>query len=487
MADDPDIIIKTVDESFVQLEFSSQGITRELSDTLTFEIQNARYHPAVRRRQWDGKIRLYNARNGTIYSGLVPHIHEFAKQRNYLVEDRTHFNLAKEFSLTEAEQFIKDLNLPFKPKDYQLRAFTIAARRGRAVLLSPTASGKSLIAYMIARWHNHHKRRVLVIVPTTSLVMQMCKDFQDYGYKKPILGIMAGVDKTPTGEIVAATWQSVYNMPAEYFNNFDVIIGDEAHNFKAKSLVTLMTKARNIEYRIGMSGTLDDAEVNELVITGLFGKVTQIVKTKELMDRKDVADVSIKVLVLKHPEAAAKDLYGKEYNDEITYLISNEKRNKFITNLAASLKGNTLILYSRVEQHGQILFDNLNKLCNNENVYFVHGGVDAEDRENIRAIVEQSDNAKIVASYGTFSTGINIKRLHNIILAFGSKSRVRVLQSLGRGLRLGEDKHVLKLYDIADDLKYRKNNYTLNHMIARIKMYVKEGFNYAIYNINLTG
>jgi superfamily II DNA or RNA helicase len=258
------------------------------------------------------------------------------------------------------------------------------------------------------------------------------------------------------------------------------VIGDEAHQFKAKSLTTLMSKLHKCKYRIGFTGTLDGANVNQLVLEGLFGRCSKVTKTNELIKQGHLAKLTVKVILLKHEE---KIFEG--YQDEIDYLVDHEGRNKFIRNLATDLKGNTLILFNYVERHGLPLYNLINSHTDKP-VYFVHGGVDVEDREDVRVLTERSDNAIIVASYGTFSTGINIKKLHNIIFASPSKSRVRNLQSIGRVLRKGENKSQATLYDIADDISTdRGNNYTLNHLMERVKIYNEEKFHYEIIDVKV--
>jgi superfamily II DNA or RNA helicase len=275
-------------------------------------------------------------------------------------------------------------------------------------------------------------------------------------------------------------------MPKEYFEQFDYIIGDEAHLFKAQSLTTIMTAANKTKYRIGLTGTLDGTKTHKLVLEGLFGPVEKVITTKELIDKKELSDFTIKCLVLKHDEQICEEMKGKTYAEEIQYLISSEPRNKFIRNLAISLKTNTLILYQMVEKHGQILYDMIKERADGRKVFFIHGGVDTEDREQIRHIMEKENDAIVVASYGTFSTGINIRNLHNIIFASPSKSRVRNLQSIGRGLRQSSGKEQATLYDIADDLRIKKHtNFTLQHFIERVKIYNEEKFSFKIYNIGL--
>jgi superfamily II DNA or RNA helicase len=191
-------------------------------------------------------------------------------------------------------------------------------------------------------------------------------------------------------------------------------------------------------------------------------------------------------LILKYPENICKDSKKWTYQEEIDYIVSNPKRNDFIKNLVLSLDGNTLVLFQLVEKHGKNLFELIKTHAKNRHVFFVYGGTDVEVRESIRTITEKESNAIIVASYGVYSTGVNIRNLHNIVFASPSKSRIRNLQSIGRGLRIGDNKTKATLFDISDDLRIGKhNNYTLNHFIERVKIYDDEKFNYKFYNIEL--
>jgi superfamily II DNA or RNA helicase len=243
-----------------------------------------------------------------------------------------------------------------------------------------------------------------------------------------------------------------------------------------------MTKLCDAKYRFGFTGTLDGSQTHKWVLEGLFGPSYKIIKTDELMQKGHLAKLDIKVLLLKHPPNRFEI-----FEDEVQYIINHSKRNNFIKNLALDLKGNTLVLFARVEGHGQPLYELINNSkIDDRHVFFVHGGVATEERELVREITERENNAIIVASYGTFSTGVNIRNLHNVIFASPSKSRIRNLQSIGRVLRKGENKVKATLYDIADDISYKsRKNYTLNHLIERIKIYNEENFNYDIVNIPL--
>lgn len=484
-----DIVIKKKNEVYLSLRCEPH-IKYELSEYFTFEVPEAKYlKRQTRYKGWDGKVRLFSPGTGEIYVGLYDYITEFANTRgySYTTEENEWYGYPKEpneYITPEAVVgWVKNLNIPFQVRDYQYKAIYEALKYNRKLLLSPTSSGKSLMIYCIVRYHVAANNKVLIVVPTTSLVEQLAKDFDSYGWSSyhNVHKIYAGYEKVSDKRVVITTWQSVYKQPKSFFDEFDVVIGDEAHLFKAKSLTSIMTKLRDCKYRIGFTGTLDGTQTNRLVLEGLFGVCTQVTRTNDLMKKGQIADLKIKVLLLKHQYQSFET-----YQDEMEYLVSNDARNKFIRNLCRDLDGNTLVLFNYVEKHGEPLFDLINKHIEGRKVFFIHGGVEVEEREEIRALTEKESNAIIVASYGTFSTGINIRNLHNVVFASPSKSRIRNLQSIGRVLRKGENKSKAVLYDIADDIsKSGRRNYTLNHLLERIKVYKQEKFNYEIIDVKL--
>jgi len=465
---------------------TEQHIARELSEYFTFEVPGAKFMPAYRNKVWDGKIRLFSIATGQIYLGLLPYIREFCKRND--IEYSLEFN-AKPEDIDEftIKSFIKHLNIPYKARDYQVSSILFGARKCRGLLVCPTASGKSLIIYGLTRWCHDKNLKTLILVPTTSLVEQMATDFIDYGWLDAyIQKIYAGHEKKVTKDVVISTWQSIYKFPKKYFEQFGCVIGDEAHLFKAKSLTSIMSKLHLCKYRFGLTGTLDDLQTHKLVLEGLFGTVNKVISTKELIEKKTLANLKIDSLILGYKEQECKDVKNLKYADEMDYIVTHKKRLSFITNLLGNVKGNVLVLYQFVEKHGKPLYDTIKEKYKNRNVFFVSGSVDALDREKIREISEKTNNAVIVASYGTFSTGINIKNLHNIIFSSPSKSKIRVLQSIGRGLRLNDNKEVCKLFDIADDLTYKgKQNFTLRHFMERINIYNEEQFDYTIHRISI--
>ena len=482
-----DIIIKKKNEIFLTVK-AEPHIFQELSDHFTFDIPGAKFMPQYRSKHWDGKIRLFSTHNGEIYVGLLDKIISWAKNHQYSIEFEnnkfygTPFEENELISYEGVSEYMTKIS-KHKPRDYQIDAVYDALKYNRKLLISPTASGKSLMIYSGVRYYIESSKRILLIVPTTSLVEQMYKDFEDYGWnaEEYCHKIYSGKEKSTDLPVVITTWQSIYKLDRKFFKDFEVVIGDEAHQFKSKSLISIMTKLDDAKYRFGFTGTLDGSQTHKWVLEGLFGPSYKVTQTKDLIDKGHLSKLQIRVLLLKHNEHQFND-----YEEEIQYLINHQKRNNFIKNLVNDLKGNTLVLFNRVESHGTPLYELINNSVDkNRKVFYVHGGISTEEREKVREITEKESNAIIVASYGTFSTGINIKNLHNVVFSSPSKSRIRNLQSIGRVLRKGDSKTKAILYDIADDITYKsKKNYTLNHLIERIKIYNEEKFNYEIIQVN---
>jgi superfamily II DNA or RNA helicase len=466
------------------------AIARELYEYFTFQVPGARFSPLVKQRKWDGKMHLFHLGTQLTYGGLNHYIEQFAEERNYTVDYLTDFS-SNQFTLEQAKAFCDKLDLTLEPRDYQLEAFVHAVQNKRTLLLSPTASGKSFIIFLLLMYTlAQTKGRALIVVPTTSLVHQMISDFQSYTNISVnhalCQKIMEGHSNHVNKRIVVSTWQSIYRLPRKWFEQFDVVVGDEAHLFKAKSLTSIMSKMVNCDYRYGFTGTLDGTHAHRLVLEGVFGPVKKVTTTAELIEQKHLANFLINCIVLKYSDQERELMKKSPYKDEIDWIVRHPGRNKFITKLAASLEGNTLVLFQFVEKHGDVLYDLLKDT--GKSISFVSGKVESTEREEVRRLAEINDNIIIVASYGTFSTGVNIKNLHNIIFASPSKSRIRNLQSIGRGLRKSETKIRATLYDIADDLTWKSwRNYTIQHMAERVKIYGEEKFEYKIHTVNLKG
>jgi superfamily II DNA or RNA helicase len=493
------IEVRSMNSAFLRV-LTENGIAYEIQQYFTYDVPGAKYTPAYKRRVWDGKVRLFNAYSGLLPAGLIDYLATFAKDRGYELQvDSTVAQPEIKFNCDGVREFIRSLKptangTPLDPHDHQVDAVCHALNASRCVLLSPTASGKSLNIYSLCRHYQNviaPNKKILIVVPTISLVAQMYADFKDYSSTtnwnadKNCHRIVGGEAKLTDKQIVISTWQSIYKLPRTWFDNFEVVIGDEAHLFKAQSLNGIMNKLVECPYRIALTGTLDGSKIHKLAIEGLFGPVHRVITTKELMDRNLLASLRIECLLLRYPPEIRKTVCGLDYHGEIEWLVNCEKRNEFIAHLASATRGNTLVLFNYVEKHGKPLYDLIQTTAmtaiENRKVFFVAGETEMEQREGIRNIVEKESNAIIVASYGTFSTGINIKSLKNVIFASPSKSRIRILQSIGRQLRKADGKHIAKLYDIADDLHHGETlNYTLRHFLKRVKIYESEEFRYKL-------
>ena len=500
------ITVTKLNHVFLYIQ-TEPSIEKELSDHFCFYVPGYKFMPAYKNRMWDGKIRLYDLRTKQLYTGLFKYLCEFASARDYeiLVESNREYGRPDITENIDIPALLNELHLSvngdkIEAREYQKEALHHALSNQQSLLLSPTASGKSLIIYMAIRHYlsTYNEGNILLVVPTTSLVEQMYSDFADYSQydewnvDENCHKIYAGKEKyNIKNRVVITTWQSVYKERTLWFEDFGMVIGDEAHNFKAKSLTAILEKCHNAKYRIGTTGTLDGTQTHQLVLEGLFGPVYKVTTTKQLIDSKDLADLNVSVLLLKYADEYCREISKAKYQQELDFIVKHEPRNNFISNLALDQDGNTLILFQYVDKHGKPLHDMLRKKLEdmertNRKLFYVSGETGVDDREEIRAITEGESDAIIVASVGTFSTGINIKRLNNIIFASPSKSQIRVLQSIGRGLRKSVDGKDTKVYDIADDLHWKSSkNYTLNHAAERIKIYNKEKFKYKVYEIKI--
>lgn len=487
------IVFKKKNDVYLEAIEGERDEFRMLSDYFTFEVPGAKFTPAFKNRMWDGKIRLFDTRSMTIYSGLAQDLIKFSKDMDVDITFE-----AKRHEIPGLEQDVSDKLLdgfitalaPYSKgerieiRDYQVEAFKYAVRNQRGLILSPTASGKSLIIYSLIRWWLEvQPRKVLIIVPTVSLVSQLISDFSDYSDGKftDMVGITAGVSKNHEQRVIVSTWQSIHKMPPSWFAQYGCVCVDEVHHAQAKSIQGIMNNLLICPDRIGFTGTLQEAKTHELVLKGLFGPIKKVISTKELMDRDQVAQLDVNILQLKYEDAESKLVSKMDYQEEVEFLLLNERRNKFISRLASSLSGNTLVIFSRLD-HGKKLFEMIET---DKDKHYVAGETDKDQRELTRQFAESND-VIIVASIGVFSTGINIRNLHNLVFAHPTKSKIKVLQSIGRVLRKTEDSKPSKVYDIVDDLKLgSRENFALRHAAERFKQYIIENFDYKIKTIKL--
>ena len=497
------LTVKRIDYTNLLVD-CSPSVAAELNDVFSFYVPNHKWIPSVRNKVWDGKIRIFNYKTHHFPAGLYDHLEDFCNKRDYQIQliesDYGLANVKSEIDPREIMNFIDGLNLHSRGnkisiRDYQFNGVCKALESRRQLLLSPTGSGKSLIIYTLIRYLLRQlDDKILIVVPTTSLVEQMYSDFADYSEFDDSFNVQhvchkiySGKEKTNVHErVFISTWQSIFRLGPKWFQQFGAVFGDEAHGFQAKSMSSIMNKAKNAEYRIGTTGTLNDAKTHELVLQGLFGPIHRVTTTKKLQDEDTLAQLKINMIELTYPDQIRKTFGKQTYQSEIDWIVQNQERNEFITKLACSLEGNTLLLFQFVDKHGKVLHQMIKDTSPNFKVFYVSGETDKSDREAIRSIVEQQHKSITVASSGVFSTGVNIKNIHNIIFSSPSKSQIRVLQSIGRGLRKSDNGKPTKLYDIVDNLCYgRRKNYAVRHAEERHSIYNKEQFDVKVHKVQL--
>jgi len=481
------------------------GIKYEINDHFQFQVPNYKFTPAYKLGAWDGMIHMFNPLKSLLHVGLVDKLKEFCKTRDYqlVFKDDHTYGLPNEVNVItfeKAKEFVDSLNIHSKGvklniHDYQYDAIFASLKNYRRIVLSPTGSGKSLILYCLVRYMQELDRQILIVCPTTQLVEQMASDFDDYAHHDAsgwssddnVHKIYSGHSKSTGKPVVVSTWQSLVDMPVSWFSRFTSVMVDEVHNSKAKSLTGILEKCTNAKFRIGLTGSLTNSVTDKMVIHGLFGPAIKVATTRELIDKGHLTDIKISAIMLDYSADTKKALKGVSYVDEIKFLVSHSRRNNFIRNLALSMKGNTLLLFNLVESHGQVLYDLIKEKATDKQVFFIHGGVDVDERERVRSLIETNNDIIIIASVGTTSTGVNFKNLHNVIFAAPTKSLVRVLQSIGRGLRNSLGKTRMNLYDIGDKLtKSNKNtNHTYGHFVERLGIYAKEDFTYKLIEMVL--
>ena len=487
-----DVQVFEQNEVYIAIDSNSRGILSEIHDYFSFEIKNARFNPKVKAKMWDGRIRIFNLNTQRLYKGLLPYVIKFCNDRGYSLNIEESLKLEK--STFDFDTFFAGIKLPFKEHDFQKTAIQHCIENKRVTLLSPTSSGKSLLSYVLVRYFLHRYAdsddKILITVPRVDLVEQLIEEFKEYDpsfdIEKHCHTQHAGVEKTTKKRVVITTWQSVYQNPKKYFRQFGMIIVDEAHEARANSLKGILESADSCIYRIGMTGTLDDIHYNKLIIEGLCGPVLRTAKTKELMDRKIVSDLKIKCIVLKYDELYRKLMSGSTYHEEVKALSELEERNDFLMKMVNGLPDNknTLLLVNGID-HAKTIYEKLLK-TSKKTVYLVYGGTKKEQRSEVRRLTQSTDGVVIVATYGVYSTGISIKNLQYLIFGSGTKSIIRLLQSIGRGLRKDGKDDAVTVFDIVDYLQHKKTkNYTLKHFFMRVRIYNQEEFTYTLHNINI--
>jgi len=500
-----DVHIRRIDNVHIQV-FAIPSIRMGMMEHFSRFAKNYYFSPEFKAKRWNGKIHFFRYNTGLVYAGLIKEVLDYCHNDGLSVKVDPDVKEMFQFPAEGLEDYLKNLNLhaygsSIEFRDYQTDSIVKSIRSKRRIIQSPTSSGKSSIIYGIARYLQdkvfEEHDRILIVVPNLSLVTQLRSDFVDYSVLNgwdvaSNVGIFTGEVKENDKQILISTWQSIQKFDSDWFEGFRCLMFDEVHQANqetSKSLVNI-GKQCNAEFRIGLSGSIDDSdETLELTLTGLFGFKTVATTTKQLMDDGVVADLKIHCLKLTH---VGKEYKGKEYKDEIAWLASNVRRNQFIVDLANNCNGNVLVLFNLVQKHGKPLFKMAQEAAKTtgKEVFFVTGGTDTDQREKTRQIAEKHAGCIILASYGVFSTGVSVRNINSMIFASPSKSYKRVVQSIGRGLRVSDTKTRCDLFDLFDHLSGEgtetdRYNYTMEHFIERMKIYIQHEFDYKIKGVIL--
>ena len=494
-----DVTINKLNNSYLKIE-CSRAISHELRDNFSYYVDNYQHNPKYKNGYWNGKDVLYDVDKNQIYVGLLDDVIEFCREKNYRY-CVTFEQTTNQFTNQHLDQFCSEINLPERFVLHQAQRDSILSiiENKRRLIVSPTGSGKSLIAYICSRYiFNTTNKPILIIVPFTNLVDQLINDFEEYNsdfvptdYRK-----QKNIDES---KVVITTSRSVYTNTPSFFNKFSCIIGDEAHRFTAQTMKAIMNKSTDVGYRIGMTGSLQSSDHHKMTLKGLFGNIEQYVTTIELINVDFLSEIEVHCIVLNYSDEVNQQYkkFVREKNiksrveyfqRERTFLSNLEKRNTFLAQLALAMKGNNVIMFA-IKDHGKKIFNSLNQIKNEKDdmtpSFYVDGGVKAAARNKIRQDIDKAEKSQTVSSLGTFATGVNIKNIDAIILATPSKSETTIPQMVGRGLRKGRRGRFV-LYDISDSFNPKAApSASLRHQKQRIKWYKQQGFKVTVSQINM--
>lgn len=486
----------------------------EISERFSFKVDNAQFDPRVRSGRWDGIKRLYNRTHKRMYSGLLFELVKFISKQEYTFKIDPALLVAPSAELADIQalttDFIRphDKGQPIEPYDYQYEAVTYMMNAGRSICLAATSAGKSLSMYLAIRLYQMadelEGKRILIVVPSKMLVEQLYGDFDNYStfegsqwkastFCQKVTGNYSKYIERP---IVITTWHSLKTLHESTITQAGAIFVDECHSVKGPVLAELLEAAVNCDIRHGLTGTLDDMESNVLAAQGLLGPAKRIVTAKQIIDAGRATEVVVNCMILDYDKdtkrafnvdqqnASKSSMQNARYQSEINFINNLACRFNFIQTMVLSLKGNSIVLFDRVEDQGIPLYEDMKS--KHEHTYLICGDTSDAEREQIKAMFEKYNDVILYATFSIMSTGVSIKNLHNMIFGSSSKAKIRVLQSIGRLMRLHESKSIATLYDLVDKIDYNgQPNATFKHVEERIKFYAAEKFKVKFMTLNL--
>tara|TARA_A100001037_G_scaffold303591_1_gene337985 strand:- start:5589 stop:7088 length:1500 start_codon:yes stop_codon:yes gene_type:complete len=488
----------TENKQYLRVDEATELELEQLNISLTKRIDSWRFNPLVKRGVWDGYVSYFKD-NKWIPSGLWRYVYNVCKEYRFELNingvtslfDR---NITSEWFEKWALAFFEGSSIT--PRDYQIEAAYNILKFRKCLSELATSAGKTLISFLTVAYllERGHAQKILFIVPNVSLVVQATEDFMDYNFANrvniKIQQIYSGQKIRPARNVIIGTYQSLVKKEKAYFEQFDAVIVDECHKMKSQSIKTILQKCVNAEYRYGLSGTIPkDGTLDRLTLMAYTGPLISEVNAHFLQQEGYIAKCLVKVIEMDYAPDSAKTAFAElalnkyENKDvfqlEQNYIINSDARLNFICKVISKIPRNSLVLFHRIE-HGKKIYDKLRQESG-KMVYYVDGGIDKDVREEYKKKMEAGDEVVIVASYGTFSTGISIKKIHNIFFTESFKSEVIIRQSIGRGLRQHHSKDKVLIVDFVDNLKTEEwTNYLMKHSKARQSIYKEQKFDYEV-------
>jgi superfamily II DNA or RNA helicase len=501
----------TENGKFLRLYEASEVELEQVQYSMRKRIRGFFYNPLVKRKLWDGYISFY--KDGYMPVGLWNELFKLGETFNFNVEiEGLNRIIDTTFDETDFRKWCEDHfadNPKYKARDYQIDSAVAILKNRLTTSEIATSSGKTLITFLVYGYlkHKGQLNRMMVIVPNTTLVMQLNDDFQEYNNDKLDLKIRmvygGAKDNDPAATLIVGTFHSLVRKSIEYFKGIDVVCVDEAHQAKTTSIKSVLDKCADTRVRFGLSGTMtEDNSADYFTITAYLGPMVNSISPKFLFKEGYATPIKVKIIKLDYQNFDIReklyDLRKSKGQLDGSQLLALEKkmvvqhkgRFKFIVDLIGKTSKNSLVLFSNIKDHyGKNIYDAVregtDKVC-----YYVDGGVSKEHREYYKKDMENADNKCLIASFTTFSTGISIKNIHNIFFIESYRSEIIVKQSIGRGMRLLEGKESVNIIDIVDDLSWKRgekqhDNYLLRHGKARLEFYKQYTTNISMHNIKI--
>ena len=491
-----DITIQKQNNSYVQLH-CDESMNHKIYCLFSAFQPGYKFSPRFKHKIWDGKIHCYSPITQLLPIGLVDNLLNWCKKNNYTYKLFGLDDFKDTISYEDVKEYVNSQITKFDARDYQLNAIYRALTNKRGVLLSCTGSGKSLMIYGILKYliARKNKRHLLLIVPNVSLVEQMYSDFIDYGWENienDVEKLYSGMDPTFRTPVLISTWQSLESQDKDFFAEYQGIIVDECQGSKSSVLARIVKQCVGADYKIGTTGTLPTELADQLVINGVLGNNIFELKSKTLIDLGYLTKIVVASIFVKYTDEFIKANRDRTYQEEVKIVEEKPERNKSLNFVIDHSKptDNILILVNH-KDHLKSVKEYLNLAYPERKVSIIMGEVKAKERESIRTGMEYEDGTLLVCTYQTMSAGVNIPKLHAVMLYANSKSRIKVLQSIGRGLRKHVSKNKVIIYDIIDDLSYKTRtgkahkNYCMQHYDERLSYYKEQEFPVVETTINI--